>query len=183
MSDLERFCVFIAAAFLLFLSVVLWVVRKRPAKPSRAVLLALATVVVPVGMMFARYSHIVFPNLPWEVYYGVPALTTLLFAAVVAANVPLGKRTVCPFGFPNGTGDSPRLLAIRRMARLHALSRLHPFARRDFTASRRDLKHCSLNRGLRGGGLRYVRQNEREQMDKDSGMPGVPGRLPLVERE
>ena len=76
MSDLERFCVFIAAAFLLFLSVVLWVVRKRPAKPSRAVLLALATVVVPVGMMFARYSHIVFPNLPWEVYYGVPALTT-----------------------------------------------------------------------------------------------------------
>ena len=76
MPDLERFFVFMAAAFILFLGTVLWVVRKRIAKPRRANLLALATVVVPIGMLFARYSHIFFRDLPWEIYYGVPALMT-----------------------------------------------------------------------------------------------------------
>jgi hypothetical protein len=76
MANLERFGVFMAAAFLLFLGVVLWVVRRRTTKPSLRVILALGTVVVPVGMLFARYSHIFFPTLPWEIYYGAPALTT-----------------------------------------------------------------------------------------------------------
>jgi len=76
MPDLERFGVFMAAAFLLFLGVVLWVVRRRTMRPHLRLILALATVVVPVGMLFARYSHIFLPNLPWEIYYGVPALTT-----------------------------------------------------------------------------------------------------------
>jgi hypothetical protein len=65
MANLERFGVFMAAAFLLFLGVVLWVVRRRTTKPSLRVILALGTVVVPVGMLFARYSHIFFPTLPW----------------------------------------------------------------------------------------------------------------------
>jgi hypothetical protein len=78
MPDLERFGVFIVAAFVLFFSVVLWIVRRRPARPSLGSLLALAIIVVPVGMLFARYSHIVFHDLSWAVYYGVPALTTFL---------------------------------------------------------------------------------------------------------
>ena len=76
MPDLARFGVFMAAAFLLFVGVVLWAVRRRAAKPRPGVMLALATVVVPIGMLFARYSHIFFPDLPWEIYYGLPALTT-----------------------------------------------------------------------------------------------------------
>jgi hypothetical protein len=78
MPDLERFGVFIVAAFVLFFSVVLWIVRRRPARPSLGSLFALAIIVVPVGMLFARYSHLVFPNLSWAIYYGVPALTTFL---------------------------------------------------------------------------------------------------------
>jgi hypothetical protein len=78
MPDLERFGVFIVAAFVLFFSVVLWIVRRRPARPSLESLFALAIIVVPVGMLFARYSHLVFHNLSWAIYYGVPALTTFL---------------------------------------------------------------------------------------------------------
>jgi hypothetical protein len=76
MPDLARFGVFMAAAFLLFVGVVHWVVRRRPSKPNWGVMVALATVVVPIGMLFARYAHIFFRGLPWEIYYGVPALTT-----------------------------------------------------------------------------------------------------------
>jgi len=82
MPDLARFGVFMAAAFLLFFGVVRWVVRRRTTKPATGVLLALATVVVPMGMLFARYSHIFFRDLPWEVYYGVPALTKFLLPPV-----------------------------------------------------------------------------------------------------
>lgn len=78
MPDLERFGVFIGAAFVLFFGVVLWIVRRRSAKPSRGSLVALAVIVVPFGMLFARYSHLVFPNLSWAIYYGVPALITFL---------------------------------------------------------------------------------------------------------
>jgi len=82
MPDLARFIVFMAAAFALFLSVILWVIRKRVAKPGHGTFLAIATVVVPIGMLFARYAHIIFPDLQWEIYYGVPALTTFLLPPV-----------------------------------------------------------------------------------------------------
>jgi hypothetical protein len=41
-------------------------------------MLAPAIVVVPIGMIFARYSHVFFRDLPWEIYYGEPALITFL---------------------------------------------------------------------------------------------------------
>jgi hypothetical protein len=74
MPDVERFSVFITAAFVLFLTGVVWVIRRRITKPSLWMLLVLATIVVPIGMVFARYSHIFMHDLPWEVYYGAPAL-------------------------------------------------------------------------------------------------------------
>jgi hypothetical protein len=97
MPDLARFGVFMAAAFLLFVGVVQWVVRRRASKPNLGVMLALATVVVPIGMLFARYSHIFFRSLPWEIYYGVPALITFFLPPLwlrmprreVATYVPL----------------------------------------------------------------------------------------------
>ncbi len=78
MPDLERFGVFIVAAFILFVSVVLWTIRRRAVRPNTASLLALAIVVVPVGMLFARYSHLFSNHLSWVIYYGVPAAITFL---------------------------------------------------------------------------------------------------------
>jgi len=82
MPDLARFVVFMIAAFLLFLGVVRSVVRRRDSKPAIGNLLALAIMVVPVGMIFARYSHIFLPTMWWEVYYGVPALTTFFLPPI-----------------------------------------------------------------------------------------------------
>ena len=76
MPDLLRFIVFILAAVLVFVAVVRWVIRGRIVKPGRFSMLTLATIVVPIGMIFARYSHIFFHDLSWMVFYGVPALIT-----------------------------------------------------------------------------------------------------------
>jgi hypothetical protein len=80
MPDIARFLVFMAAAFLLFVAVLRFVTRKRTATPSPASLLALATIVVIAGMIFARYSHLWISTLAWQIYYGVPALLTLTLA-------------------------------------------------------------------------------------------------------
>jgi hypothetical protein len=76
MPDIWRFLVCILASFLLFVAVVRWVTRGRVAKPGRWSMLAVAIIVVPVGMLLARYSHLFIPTLPGMVYYGVPALIT-----------------------------------------------------------------------------------------------------------
>jgi hypothetical protein len=76
MPDLWRFFVFILAALLLFVAVVRWVIRGRIVKPGWFSMLVLATIVVPVGMIFARYSHLFFHDLPGIVYYSIPALIT-----------------------------------------------------------------------------------------------------------
>ena len=78
MPDLQRFAVFIVAALVLFLALVRWVIRKRTTKPRQPSIAALAINVVPVGMIFARYSLIFFHDLSWTVYYGIPALNTLV---------------------------------------------------------------------------------------------------------
>ena len=76
MPDVARFIVFMAAAFLLFVSVLLFVLRNRLVKPKALTLIGLGAIVVIFGMLFARY--LAFRHLPWEIYYGLPALTTLL---------------------------------------------------------------------------------------------------------
>jgi hypothetical protein len=77
MTDIERFTVFTVAASGLFLAVLAITIRSRAKKPS-AIFLALLTVIVVVfGMVFARYGHILF-QLPWWIYYGLPASLTFL---------------------------------------------------------------------------------------------------------
>ena len=78
MPDLTRFFVFMVAAFVLFFGVLRFCLRARAEKPKTRTLLFLCTIVVIFGMLFARYSHIFFPRLPWEIYYGAPALSTFL---------------------------------------------------------------------------------------------------------
>jgi hypothetical protein len=78
MPDIARFVVFMAAAFLLFVVLLQFTVRKRKTKPTPETTVAIGFIVVVLGMLFARYSHLAFPRLPWVIYYGVPALTTIL---------------------------------------------------------------------------------------------------------
>jgi hypothetical protein len=75
-----------AAAFLLFVALLKFIVRKRKTKPTVQTTVAIAFMVVVLGMLFARYSHLAFPRLSWGIYYGVPALTTI-FPPVVASDV------------------------------------------------------------------------------------------------
>ena len=78
MPDVARFIVFVAVAFLLFVQVLLFTVRGRTEKPRVGTLVTLGAIVVILGMLFARYSHIALNLQPWEIYYGLPALATLL---------------------------------------------------------------------------------------------------------
>ena len=77
MSDVDRFVVFMAAAAVVFLAVLIFVTQRRAIRPAPALLFMLTLVVVAGGMLFARYGHILFQP-PWWIYYGVPALTTIL---------------------------------------------------------------------------------------------------------
>jgi hypothetical protein len=78
MPDVARFVVFMAAAFVLFVALLNFTIRKRRTKPTFQTIVVVAFVVVVLGMFFARYSHLAFPRLSWAIYYGVPALTTIL---------------------------------------------------------------------------------------------------------
>jgi len=116
MPDLQRFAVFIVAALVLFLALVRWVIRKRTTKPRQPSIAALAIIVVPVGMIFARYSLIFFHDLSWTVYYGIPALNTLVSAASLSTHVALRGCILCSLGLAHGTSHPCRFLAVCRMA-------------------------------------------------------------------
>jgi hypothetical protein len=75
MDDRFRFIIFMAAAAVVFLAVLLFVIRKRKYLPDVRILVFLTMIVVVLGMLFARYGHIFF-NLPWSIDYGIPALMT-----------------------------------------------------------------------------------------------------------
>lgn len=64
------------ATYVLFVALLRFTVRSRRDEPRRSTLAATGFVAVMLGMLFARYSHLAFPRLPWEFYYGLPALTT-----------------------------------------------------------------------------------------------------------
>ncbi len=71
-----HFLVFIAVSLAVFIGILRWVLRARPVAPSAGLITVVAFVVVVVGMCFAKFG--VNAGLPWPVYYGVPAATTLL---------------------------------------------------------------------------------------------------------
>ncbi len=82
MSDIDRFAVLIIIASAVFLAVVILIVRTRGSRPDPALLFGLTITVVPCGMLFARYGHLIF-QLPWWIYYGMPALVTFLLPPLV----------------------------------------------------------------------------------------------------
>ena len=65
-----------------FIGLLKFVTRKRDDAPGRRALILTTFVVVVLGMIFARYGHILFRP-PWWIYYGVPALVTFLLPTVV----------------------------------------------------------------------------------------------------
>jgi hypothetical protein len=77
----QRFLVFMGVSLLLFGAVLLWVLRRRPERPAILTTAWVSLVVVVGGMVFARYAA----NLGVTpiVYYGAPALITLLLPPIV----------------------------------------------------------------------------------------------------
>jgi len=62
-ADEARFVVFMTAAFLFFVALLQFTIRKRTMKPTIKTTTAMGFVVIVFGMLFARYSHLAFPHL------------------------------------------------------------------------------------------------------------------------
>ena len=76
-----RFLVFIGISLVVFAAILRWTLRGRAAPPAAGITAGLAFVVVVVGMVFAKFGANA--GLPWPVYYGVPAATTLALPPLV----------------------------------------------------------------------------------------------------
>ena len=76
-----HFLVFMLVSLVLFAAILAWSLRNRSARPGAGSVIWVAMVVVVAGMVFARFGARA--GLPWPVYYGVPALTTLLLPPIV----------------------------------------------------------------------------------------------------
>jgi hypothetical protein len=78
---LVHFVVFIAVSLLVFIALLAVVLRRRQQRPGGLLLAGVSAVVVVGGMLFARYGARL--DLPVAVYYGLPALNTLLLPPLV----------------------------------------------------------------------------------------------------
>jgi hypothetical protein len=76
-----RFLVFILVSLVVFAAILHWSLRNRTTRPSSITVIWVAVVVVVAGMVFARFGARA--GLTWPIYYGVPALTTLLLPPIV----------------------------------------------------------------------------------------------------
>lgn len=76
MEGSARFAVFILVSFGVFVGVLHLALRRRATKPTWSWILAVAMVVVPGGMVFARWGAT--SGLAWWVYYTAPAVVTLV---------------------------------------------------------------------------------------------------------
>ncbi|HSY29631.1 MAG TPA: hypothetical protein VK832_19125 [Burkholderiaceae bacterium] len=81
MSTSNHFPFFILVSLFSFVFLLKFVLRGRPVFPSRVRIAAIALIVVVGGMIFARYGAT--SGIPWWLYYGVPALLTLLLPPLV----------------------------------------------------------------------------------------------------
>ena len=82
-TETLRFWVFVLVSLVAFVAILGFATRQRIERPRKAVIVAVAAVVVVGGMVFAKYGNNA--GLPWWIYYTVPALATLLLPPVVFA--------------------------------------------------------------------------------------------------
>ena len=78
MPDEARFIVFMAAAFLFFVALLQFTIRKRTMKPHHQNHYRDGFRLVVFRHALRSVFPPAFPHLPWEIYYGLPALTTVL---------------------------------------------------------------------------------------------------------
>jgi len=77
---LGKFLVYMAAALLVFVIVLVFTLRKRSKLPV-FIISVLALVAVVGGMTFARITY--GKGLPWWIFYGLPALVTFVLPPLV----------------------------------------------------------------------------------------------------
>ena len=75
-----RFVVFIGVSLVAFILVLYWSLRRRAVQPARWKIAVISFVIVVVGMLFAKVGANA--GLSPLIYYGVPALTTLLLPLI-----------------------------------------------------------------------------------------------------
>ena len=72
----SRFVVLILVSLVVFIGILRWVLRNRPVAPSWSLTCLIASIVVVMGMCFAKFGANA--GLTWPIYYGIPAFTTLV---------------------------------------------------------------------------------------------------------
>ena len=72
---LFHFLGFIVVSLIVFVLILRVALRRRAVRPASGRVLAVAFVVVVVGMVFAKWGAIT--GLSWVIYYGLPALVTV----------------------------------------------------------------------------------------------------------
>lgn len=80
MKTYYPFLVYMAAALVVCYGMLTFSVRKRSPRPTLKIVL-LTILITAGGMLFARIAY--GQNLPWYVYYGIPAALTFLAPPVV----------------------------------------------------------------------------------------------------
>ena len=75
-----HFLAFIALSLVVFVALLTWVLRSRAIPPDRGRVAVVTFVVVVVGMCFAKFGANL--GLHWALYYGLPALVTLLLPPI-----------------------------------------------------------------------------------------------------
>ena len=81
MSPNARFAIFIVFSLVAFFAILRFATRDRSERPGNPAVLAVASVVVVGGMLFAKFGNNA--GLPWWIYYTVPALVTLALPPAV----------------------------------------------------------------------------------------------------
>ena len=88
-----RFGVFILVSFVAFIGLILFIFRGRQSsEPSLVQLLAVTSIVVIGGMIFAKYGQNF--GLPWWIYYTIPALLTLFLPPIA---FQMTKSEIVPY--------------------------------------------------------------------------------------
>jgi len=80
MNNIGIFLVYMFAALLVFVALLIFILRDRPKQPVLKIVI-LASIAVAGGMTFARITYGI--GVPWWIFYGIPALVTFVLPPVV----------------------------------------------------------------------------------------------------